>query len=304
MDKKANALRLTSRDLAIFRWLWMLRVLSISQIWRLVCYRPEANILSNFDNMRKRLKRLCDAKLILSDTLIDTQERLYTLGQDGLYMLNRHLGIDQYRVYQPQYDTLFHVYHPLLVSECATRIVEALRQTEIELVLLEPLSIEFYHTHALADGEKRKHTERFITQEDLRVAGHHEAFRIRPDLVFALKIGQHQRLFFIEADRGYESRMMIAKKQKGYHHYKSYPDPLDPERTLWQRYGDMGDFRVLFVTTTARRTQSLEKALQKYPGFSLMALTTEAEMKDQHFFYGPIWRVNGEASRSLLKPDT
>jgi hypothetical protein len=300
---KPSALLLTARDLAVFRWLWMLRVMTIGQIRRLAFYQPDTHTLSNFDNVRKRLKRLCDADFITADLLIDTKERLYTLAREGLRMLNRQMGIDQQRVYEPRYDSLVHLHHPLLITECAVRIVESLRGTDIELLSLAPLSIEFYHAHAVGDSTKRKHIERFVTQEDLRIAGHPEPFRIRPDLVFALGKDQHHRLFFLEADRGHESRSVIRDKQVGYHHYARYPDPDNPKRYLWQRYGDVADFRVLFVTTSPRRIQALEKVLKTQPGFSLMAFTTEAELKAGHFFYDPIWRVDGEPPRSLLKPE-
>lgn len=304
MRTKRISLLVTPRDLAVFRWLWMLRVMTIEQIRRVDFYRPETGTLSNIDNVRKRLKRLCDADYITGDTLIDTKERLYMLAREGLRMLNRQMDIDQQRLYESRYDTLVHLHHPLLITECAVRIVESLRETDIELVSLDPLSIEFYHTHAVVDGTKRKHIERFVTQEDLHIAGHHEPFRIRPDLMFALRKDHHQRLFFLEADRGYESRSMIAEKQRAYAQYAQYPDPNDPQRYLWQRYGDMADFRVLFVTTSHRRIQTLEKVLRAQPGFSLVAFTTEADLKSHHFFYDPIWRVEGDSPRPLLKPES
>ena len=62
---------LTARDVELFRWLWMLRVLTLGQLRRLGYYQPDTGQLSVLDNVRKRLKRLWDAGYFEGTRLLD-----------------------------------------------------------------------------------------------------------------------------------------------------------------------------------------------------------------------------------------
>jgi hypothetical protein len=281
----------------------MLRVLTIDQIRRLRYYQTETGRLSSPDNIRKRLKRLWDEGFLSGDVLQQTNERIYFLGERGLEPLRMAYGLDQRRLYRPRSpETMQQLAHPLLVSECAVRFVESIRGSDIELPELAPLWIPFYHTHAVADARQRKHTERYVTQEDIRVPGHPEPFRIRPDLVFALAHGSAWRLFFLEADRGFESVQEIALKQAGYHHLQDALDPQSPPNRLWQRYGPVRDFRVLFVTTTARRVEVLRRQLVNKPGFELMSFSAINDVQRRNVIFEPIWGGRDEARALLRKP--
>ncbi|HKH47663.1 MAG TPA: replication-relaxation family protein, partial [Thermoanaerobaculia bacterium] len=169
-----------------------------------------------------------------------------------------------------------------------------------EIPELAPLWIPFYHTHAVADVRQKKHVERYVTQEDLRVPGHPEPFRIRPDLVFALAQGSAWRLYFLEADRGSESVQEIAMKQKGYHYFQNAPDPQNPAHRLWQRYGPVRDFRVLFVTTSTRRVETLRRQLEEVPGFGVMAFATAPEVERRNVLFEPIWSTKSGV-KALLR---
>lgn len=283
---------LTPGDVEVCRWLWMLRVLTIDQIRRLRYYQETTGRLSSPDNIRKRLKRLWDAGYLRGDVLQETNERIYFLGERGLEPLRTAYGLDQRRLYRPRSpETMQQLGHPLLVSECAVRFVESIRGTDAELPELPPLWVPFYHTHAVADTRRRKHVERFVTQEDIWTPGHPEPFRIRPDLVFALAHGTAWRLFFLEADRGSESVREIALKQEGYFHLQNATDREAPNQYLWQRYGPAHDFRVLFVTTTARRVEVLRRQLGALPGFSLMAFSTTAAVKARNVVLEAVWET-------------
>jgi len=293
---------LTAGDIEVCRWLWMLRVLTIDQIRRLRYYQADTGRLSSPDNIRKRLKRLWDEGFLAGDVLQATNERIYFLGERGLEPLRAAYGLEQRRLYRPRSaETMQQLAHPLMVSECAVRFVESVRGSDVELPELAPLWIPFFHTHAVADTSRKKHTERFVTQEDLRVPGHPEPFRIRPDLVFALARGSAWRLFFLEADRGSESVQEIALKQAGYAHLQDAPDPDHGSQRLWQRYGPARDFRVLFVTTTPRRVETLHRQLTERPGFELMTFTSLAEVQNRNVLFESIWHAKSGSLRALLK---
>jgi hypothetical protein len=295
---------LTPGDVEVCRWLWMLRVLTIEQLRRLRYYQEDTGRLSSPDNIRKRLKRLWDEGFLAGDVLQQTNERIYFLGERGLEPLREAYGLDQRRIYRPRSpETMQQLAHPLLVSECAVRFVESVRGTAVELPELAPLWAPFYHTHAVADVRQRRHVERYVTQEDIRVPGYPEPFRIRPDLVFALARGSAWRLFLLEADRGSESVQEIALKQAGYFHLQNAPDPGNQAQRLWQRYGPVRDFRVLFVTTTPRRVEVLRRQLAELPGFELMAFSTVSEVRALNTVLEPIW-ATADGLKALLRPSS
>lgn len=304
-ETERRGIAVTPNDVELFRWLWMLRVLTLGQLRRLGYYQPDTGRLSSLDNVRKRLKRLWDAGYLQGDILRPGNERIYFLGERALEPLGEHAGIVQSRLYRPRStETMQQLRHPLMVSECACRFTEAIRGTDLETPELPPLWVPFYHTHAVGDPSKKKHVERFVTQEDLRVPAHVAPLRVRPDLVFALTKGDASRLFFLEADRGNEGPQEIAAKQLGYSHYFRARDPEQPERYRWQRYGDMHDFRVLFVTTHPRRIELLRRHLRDQPGFELMAFAGLENLQEKSAVFDPIWTVADESRRALMKRES
>ena len=299
-------LLLTDGDIEVFRWVWMLQVLSLDQIRRLRYFQSDTGTLSNLDNVRKRLARLTRTGYLRADDIwkehTRVRQRIYRLGNEALPALRYHFGIDQTRVHKPKAQNTFRqVHHTLMVSECAVRIVECLRNTEFETPDLPPLDIPFYHTHAVGNPRAKKHIERFATQEDLHVPGHLKPFRIRPDLVFALGKGGTHRLFLLEADRGTESYTEITEKLRGYRYYAEKRDPADPGKFLWQRYGPVRDFRALFVTTTQKRMESLRASLSKEPGFGLAAFADFAQVCDRNICFEEVWKVEDGSFQPLLR---
>lgn len=308
---RRRGLVLTDTDHELFRWLWMLRVLTLGQLRRAGYYQPEEDRVSSLHNVRKRLRRLWQKGYIFGETLLETRERIYLLAEPALPALRERYGIEQQRLYRPsgRAQSLRQIHHSLMVSECAVRVAESIRKSAIQLADLPPFGMPFYHTHAVGDVRQKKHVERFVTQENLAVAGSEKPLRIRPDLVFALiqnssgrlprdSVG---RLYFLEADRGSESPREIAEKLLAYHHYAEYLDPRDSSRFLWQRYGAVRDFRVLLVTTDDRRASTLVHALSGKPGFELMAITTIEAVKDSNLVFDPIWTNALGPDRALAR---
>lgn len=294
-------LALTDGDLDVFRWLWMLRVMTLDQIRRARYFQADTGRLSSLDNVRKRLKRLWDAGYLKGDRLLETHERVYFLAQAALAPLRECHGIEQRALYQPRgFDTMQQLLHPLLVSECAVRITEALRGTEMTLVDLPPYGVPFYHTHTVGNPSAKKHVRRFVTQEDVDVPGE-GSLRIRPDLVFALAEGDASRLFFLEADRDTESPKEIARKQLGYAAYAAAPDPTLPNRLRWHRYGVIRDCRVLLLTTSTRRVERLSSYLRAKPGFDLLAITSIEAVKDKNIVFDGVWTTAHGPHRPLAQ---
>lgn len=301
-DRKQRGLALTETDLVLFRWLWMLRVLTLGQLRRVGYYQSDTGNLSSFDNVRKRLRRLDEKGYVTGDILTETKERIYFLTEPALPALRGSCGIQQKRLYKPRgMETLRQIHHALMVSECAVRVLESIRESNLTLPNLPPLSSPFLHTHAVGNPRKKKHTERFVTQEDLRTSGGAQPLRIRPDLVFALAQGDTTRLYFLEADRGSESPREIAAKMLAYDRYVTYADPKEPSRLLWQRYGEVRDFRVLLVTTDDRRVANLTRSLQGKPGWELLSLATFDAVKENSMMFDPVWTNAYGEGRALAR---
>ena len=291
---------LTDRDVELFHWLWMLRILTLDQLRRLGYYQPDTGRLSVLDNVRKRLKRLWDAGYLEGLRLLDSKERVYLLAEAALPALRERYGIEQRRLYQPKLEADAQLLHPLLVSECAVRFVEATRDTSFELVPLAPLHVPFIQTRLVEDTSKRRHVERFVSQEDVPVLGD-QPVRIRPDLVCGLEKSGRARLYCIEADRDTESPQELVDKMRGYAHYRTALDPDDPSRRLWQRYGAFQDFRVLIVTTSERRRENLVQALEHQVGWKLVAVTTIERLQAEHPLRGTIWQNHQGPERALVR---
>jgi hypothetical protein len=297
---------LTETDVELFRWLWMVRVLTLGQLQRVGYYQPETGNLSSLHNVRKRLQRLWRKGYLSGDTVLETRERIYFLAERALPALRRHHGIPQRRLYQPRGSgTWRQVHHSLMISECAVRVLESLRESDLELLDLAPLGMSFYHTHAVGDTSSKKHVERFISQADLDVPSQATPLRIRPDLVFALTKAQNEqevaRLYFLEADRGFESAREIAAKLLAYHHYATALDPADTSRYQWQRYGPVRDFRVLLVTSEQQRARSLVRSLKGKPGFELTAVASFDAVKEKNLVFDPIWTNAAGRGRALAR---
>ena len=296
---KTRRVVLTETDVELFHWLWMLRVLTLGQLRRLGYYQPDTGRLSSMDNVRKRMKRLWDAGYLDGARLAARKERVYVLNDPALEPLREHCGIRQWRLYKPKFETEAQILHPLLVSECAVRMVESVRQSDVELTNLQPLGVPFVHTHLVGNPRRRKHVERYVSQVDLEEGS--GTYRIRPDLVFGLEKSGRGRLYFLEADRGSERPSEVAEKLAGYARYVDEPHPSSPELKHWQQYGAFRDFRVLVVTTTPRRVRSLAGAMEDEPGWNLVNLTTSESVRKHDPVFDGIWLNRVGSGRALAR---
>jgi hypothetical protein len=293
-----QALQITPGDLEVFKLLFMLNIMTIGQIRRIRYYQPDTGRLSAEDNVRKRLRRLWDAGYLSGHTVFDeswTRLLAYTLADRAIPELRRVVpAILQAKVSKrvPQR----HVDHALMVSECACRILEGVRESDIAVPALLPLHLPFYTTYTVGNPRARKFTNRFVTHEDIDDGA--RCFHLRPDIVFALQDGAVKRLFFLEADRGTEGHTKIAEKLHAYFLYSRLQEP-------WQRYdSDIVDFRILFVTTTQNRLSQLRDGLSDRFGYELVAFTTFDALRAENAVFSPIWQIFNDAMMPLISAET
>lgn len=281
----------TEREAGVFYWLWMLRVLTLDQILRLQYYRSDAAKHSSRINLRKRLRAL-EAGGYLEGLPFRNEgklEKVYYLGPAALSHLARY-GIGQKRLYTPCAALAPpQLLHPLMVSECAVCVVESLRGTSVITPGLAPFEAPFYGTHVVENPRAKQHVKRFLTQEDVQAPG--RRLRIRPDLVFALRLDDTARLYFLEADRGLEGARILAEKLEA---YKTFFNLYGP---LWMKYHPaVRDARVLVVFDTPQRAGVILRSLPDGAVCSGVSFAALPSLQRCNAVFDPIWMEKTSAS--------
>ena len=116
---------------------------------------------------------------------------------------------------------------------------------------------------------------------------------VRPDAYLEVEMGGKRLSLFLEVDLGTTPARRFAQKVQGYIAYRM-------TGRYQARYGQ-ATFRVLTVTTTARRLASLKKATGKVGGRRMFWFTTFDQVTPQTVL-GVVWQVAGEEREVALLP--
>ena len=285
-------IEITPDDRELFKLLFMWDVMTFDQVRRIRYYEPVSGRLTTARNVSSRLSRLTRARYLRGQWLNTTwgRRRGFVLGERSLLELRRVVPKIQQASLSGRVP-LHQIEHALMVTECACRLVESLRDCDdVEVPSLEPLGLPFYSAYTVGVPSARRHEHRFVT--------HHQG--VRPDLVFALRdaVGRACRLFFVEVDRGTEGVAKIEQKLWAYSAYSTAADA--PHR----HYGtDIDDIRVLFVASSRRRIHSIRDRLSSNPGFSLLAMAVAEDLfgSAKNFVLDPVWMVPDGSWRPLIR---
>lgn len=137
----------------------------------------------------------------------------------------------------------------------------------------------------LKKGERRDYVQ--VTN------GHDRVFKVAviPDAYFVLILGDRRTHFFLEVDRG----TMTSKRWKT--RVLAYQAYLKSDQ-FQTRYQTKSLIRILTITTTAKRMQTLVKATQRAQGNHQFWFTTRDQIAPESVFSSPIWRLaNDEADK-------
>lgn len=306
---RRQALQLTAGDDGLFRLLFMLGVMTVDHIRRTRYFQEDTGRVSVLENVCRRLKRLRDEHYLeVEDVFTEDRVRVltYRLGEAALPELHlRNPLITQRRVYRPAERNAHQLLHALMVTECAVRVMESVRGSDLVTPPVGPLELPFYHARVVAEPSKRGALQRFATQHAVLVKGRRDM--VRPDLVFALERGSRARLFFLEADRGSEGHGDICRKVRAYDAFARHHLEHPGQRPLWSSYGDTVDsVRVLLVTSGETRLTRLLPVLADTPGGHLVRLATFDEVRKENVVLGLRWwylGADGVVARDpLMKP--
>ena len=278
---------LTARDLAVLEALGKYRYLRTGQISRLIF--PENNTVQS---ARRRLKYLYHSGYIgriqpMLAEPINSSELAYFLEAKGRELLDD----DQL----PQFSLKNHVKpaflrHALEVSEF---------RLNLELALKAIPEIEMHR--CVMDFELKSHTEQAVGRRKHRLFDEvHDPIgkrkiTVHPDLLVVLRsVGkkQFQRLFFVEIDRGTEGLRVIADKLTGYHLYK--------RESIFKKFGEFQDFRVLFQTTSIKRATNIQKLASDFSDVLDVWVTEDQATSDRTVLLGSIWRTPQEGELSAI----
>lgn len=122
-----------------------------------------------------------------------------------------------------------------------------------------------------------------------------QIFRVNPDALFTLKIGDRHKHFFLEADRSSEEQRRIAEKYERYWWFLQSPGYSDGRP-------DASAVAVLFVTTGAKRAENMMQTLLKLEkpnnpkrfggkGAFWFALDNDYDLSNPAALLEPIWRT-------------
>ena len=284
---------LTDRDLEILRKLNQYRYLRTGQIKLLVF--PENVTLQS---TRRRVRYLYHHKFINRiQPLIrpgdnQTGETAYFLAQEGIKLLE---SVGETIIPYPHSDSRKHLFlhHALELSDFRIYLNQALDgHPKVELH-------RFVGDHELKSHLKsKKGNDRFRLYQKLTHPVTNQDYHFHPDGLFILRgkgnLKDHQRLFFIEIDRGTESLDRIRNKVIGYN--------LFQKSSSFQKFGKFDDFKVLIQTHSDKRARNMREHLVDMHGSELIWITHRSVVNDATIAAEEIWLDHTLSNVSILKP--
>ena len=283
---------ITERDHEIILSVYRYRYLTTSQIARL--HFPSAR------TAQRRLSVLTGHKLLAHFSVPNIGERLYMLTTRGANLVADMLDVSPDDLLwsagtKPPKDYYF-IKHFVAISDFRITLTHAVVQSDISLLGFIP---EHYGAKHLS-GRVTK----YIKDVAFSITDPKEKITHTPDAVFALEKNQKQALFFLEIDRGTETISNPAKGigkmirfYEGYaqeEKYRGYAEDFHCE--------PFSNFRLLIVTTSARRVENIRAALgtnapQLYRFFWL---TTYDQVNEETIF-DRIWSPLDAGDEKLYK---
>lgn len=280
------AIRLTDRDLAIFRVLAVHRFLRSDRIAELVG-----------GSGQQVLRRLCrlfhHGYLDRPRVQLDRYDRggsrplVYGLAGRGAATLRRVHDIPFERIqWSRKRDGVERLFldHALLVSETTTRFALGCVDSEVEF--FDPLDLE-----ADAPDEPSRWSVSLPLSGSLGVI---------PDRIFRVRQGEESILCFLEADCG---TMPVVRKNldRSSIHRKLLAYAATWEQGLHRQLFGENRFRVLFVTTNKTRCAHLVEAARELPkGRGLFLFTTKEALRNTDHPHEMSWQSPSENGSSAL----
>lgn len=262
--KKAPSIILTNRDQQIFLALHRYRFLTTDQLQSLTGTKSRWG-------MNARLRLLYDHKYVDRPkaqyaifAYADKRPLVYALGNKGASLLSTRYGLKMpTKVYWTEKNRRVHekhIEHTLGISDF---------MVDIEMMFRDQTDLEFIEPNAiLANSPSQTKKARYPFRWKTRILNNNERQDIAlvPDYVFGLRrpaTGQ-ERYYFLEIDNG---TMPVKRRDNWQTSYLrkilSYADKLE-NNIAHKRFG-IGGFQVLTVTTSQKRIETIQAAIDSLP---------------------------------------
>ena len=290
------AIILTERDVQLLKTLHTARYLTTEQIQALF-YPGQGGVHGPRKICQRRLRQLYVHKLIRRiDPWVKRgqsyQSYIYALDKTGAHTLQHEFEISISEAdWKPKSneDNFSFMKHTLATNEIRIAVIRSCTGAGVELLTwLDEREIrgEYPDQVTITDPKTRKEAKTAVI----------------PDSAFILAKGAKRSLCWLEIDMGtvtiearnWESKSWV-KKILAYLTYQKTAAPA-------QRYGHDSMARILTVTTSEQRLQTLKQATERAGGSITFWFTTFQAIAapDTNLLASPIWHVAGSTERKTL----
>ena len=294
-------MRLTGDDIAIIRHVARHRFLRSTHLVRLMPGRSEKKLIERLgalyhnqylDRPRAQLNYYATA---------GSAPMVYAIGNLGARVLYETGGADTTSIdwtWKNRSAGRAFIEHTLLVADCEVAAMCATRSRR------DVLWIDDHAILASAPDATRKAKNPFRLAARTRINGENADLALVPDSVFGLDFTaeRKRKYFFLEADRATMPVMRSSLEQTSvYRKLLTYIAGGGPANAFGKHFG-FGNFRVLFVTTSRERTESMTAALKQATGGdgSRQFLFTDREaLQEAADFLSLTW-LSGKGERVRL----
>lgn len=268
---------LTERDCEILKMVNDCRALRSDQIERL--------FFQSRSTAQYRLQRLFHHEFLNRSFLTvvaggpASSPAIYTLGKRGATVLVERFGYDRERLRLPKKGTI--AWHQL---------EHLLKVNDIRLTITQAVTANGWILEEWRDETAFRASPDYVTLTNRR--GQTQEKPVLPDGYFCMETPKGKARFFLEVDRGTEA---LSK--------------FTPQIVVYEAYVDSGQYqarfaarslRVLIITTTTRRLESLKTAIERSGGDSKYCLTTFDQLTPETVFTQPVWERVGSHDRVPL----
>ena len=276
-DEERPSMRLTERDCDIIRAVNDYRALRSDQIERL--------FFGSRSPTQYRLSRLWEHEYLerefisVASSAPASNPAVYTVGKRGAQVLVDHFDYDRSDLRRPKKSSLgWHLLeHLLKVNDVRIAFAQA------------AASAEFTMETWWDETTFRAHPD-YVTVSDKR--GRPRKKPVFPDGYFFLSTPQGKARFFLEVDRGTETLSKFAPQIRVYEAYVASGQ--------YQERFQAKSLRVLIVTTTPKRLESLMRVTEHVGGDRKYCFTTFDRLTKETALTGAIWRRIGDGNVTPL----
>lgn len=281
----------TDRDIEILKAINRYRYLRTNQITRLVFLENKTH-----QSTRRRLKYLYHNKFL--DRVVpfiqageSSGETAYFLDKEGAELLEDY---EEEVKYYPKANQAKHRFlrHALDLSEFRVNLEIALKDHPI-------VSLARF----TADFEIKSYTQNLIGNHIFKLYNevthpfNKKRYVVYPDARIILKgkgeYEKHQKLYYLEVDRGTESLQRIKDKVIGYNIYRKL--------NFFKKDGKFDKFLLLIQTNSEKRAKNIRNELTDLEGSDLTWVTSVNKVNEKSIISEPIWEDYQLQKKSILK---